>query len=167
MISKKVEDLITTRELCEMLICSNAFISNNIKKGLPCFKVGGRYRFNKQEVIDWLKENYNQKSKEENNKLISSKISRATKIALAKKKHAGEWLGRVPFGFKLENRVLVKDEEMYNLIHKAKRLFWYGHTQRYISRKTGLSLGYVNKAVHMDFRIYNNFKNHNIPKENP
>lgn len=47
---------ITMKELTELLNVSEASIRRHIKKGLPCIKVGGVYRFDLDEVIQYYKE---------------------------------------------------------------------------------------------------------------
>jgi len=79
-------------------------------------------------------------------------ISERTSDALAHKKKAGEWCGRVPFGYKIKGNHLIEDEEAMKAIRKAKRLRSAGKPYRVISRSTGLSLGYVHKAINTDLR---------------
>ena len=75
-----------------------------------------------------------------------------TKDALAHKRQKGEWTGRVPFGFRLENNRLVEDPEQLKVIQKAKRLRRSGKSLREISRALCLSLGYVHKALKINLR---------------
>jgi DNA invertase Pin-like site-specific DNA recombinase len=79
-------------------------------------------------------------------------IAERTKDALAHKKQKGEWTGRVPFGFRLENNRLVEDPEQIGVIQKAKRLRRSGKSLREISRALSLSLGYVHKALKINLR---------------
>ncbi len=79
-------------------------------------------------------------------------IAERTKDALAHKKQKGEWTGRVPFGFRLENNRLVEDPEQIGVIQKAKRLRRSGKSLREISRALCLSLGYVHKALKINLR---------------
>jgi len=79
-------------------------------------------------------------------------ISERTVDALAHKKKTGEWCGRVPFGYKIADNRLVEDDEAMKAIRKAKRLRSMGKPYRDISRSTGLSLGYVHKAINTDLR---------------
>lgn len=48
-------------------------------------------------------------------------ISERTRAALAYKRSKGEWLGTVPFGYRLEGGVLVPDEREQELIAALKR----------------------------------------------
>lgn len=48
-------------------------------------------------------------------------ISERTRAALAYKRSKGEWLGAVPFGYRLEGGVLVPDEREQELIMALKR----------------------------------------------
>jgi DNA invertase Pin-like site-specific DNA recombinase len=79
-------------------------------------------------------------------------ISERTTDALKYKKKAGEWCGRVPFGYRIEGNRLIEDEEAMKAIKKAKRLHSTGKHYRDISRSTGLSLGYIHKAINTDLR---------------
>jgi DNA invertase Pin-like site-specific DNA recombinase len=79
-------------------------------------------------------------------------IAERTKDALAHKKQNGEWTGRVPFGFRIQNNSLVEDREQIRVIQKAKRLRRSGKSLREISRALCLSLGYVHKALKVNLR---------------
>jgi DNA invertase Pin-like site-specific DNA recombinase len=79
-------------------------------------------------------------------------IAERTKDALAHKKQNGEWTGRIPFGFRMENNRLVEDPEQIKVIQKAKRLRRSGKSLREISRALCLSLGYVHKALKVNLR---------------
>jgi site-specific DNA recombinase len=79
-------------------------------------------------------------------------IAERTKDALSHKKKKGEWTGRVPFGFRLENNHLVEDPTQIKVIQKAKRLRRSGKSLREISRALSLSLGYVHKALKVNLR---------------
>jgi DNA invertase Pin-like site-specific DNA recombinase len=79
-------------------------------------------------------------------------IAERTKDALAHKKQNGEWTGRVPFGFRMENNRLVEDPEQMKVIQKAKRMRRSGKSLREISRALCLSLGYVHKALKVNLR---------------
>ena len=47
--------MLTKIELAEKLNVHVNTISNLLKVGLPCLKVGNTYRFDYEEVIHWLK----------------------------------------------------------------------------------------------------------------
>ena len=79
-------------------------------------------------------------------------IVERTKDALAFKKANKEWLGRIPFGFKIENSRLVEDPEQMRVIQKAKRLRTRGKTMREISDRLNISLGYVHKILNVNLR---------------
>ncbi len=79
-------------------------------------------------------------------------IAERTKDALAHKRHKGEWTGRVPFGFRIEENRLVEDPEQIKVIQKAKRLRRSGKSLREISRALNLSLGYVHKALKVNLK---------------
>lgn len=79
-------------------------------------------------------------------------IAERTKDALAYKKANGEWIGGVPFGFKIEHNRLVEDSEQMKVIQKAKRLRRRGKSLRDIAGKLNLSLGYVHKILNINLR---------------
>jgi DNA invertase Pin-like site-specific DNA recombinase len=79
-------------------------------------------------------------------------IAERTKDALVHKKQIGEWTGRIPFGFRVENNRLVEDPDQIRVIQKAKRLRRSGKSLREISRAVSLSLGYVHKALKVNLR---------------
>lgn len=79
-------------------------------------------------------------------------ISERTVDALSHKKKNKEWLGRVPFGFKIMDSRLVEDPEEMKIIQKAKRLRSRGKSMRDISDTLDLSLGYVHKVLNTNLR---------------
>jgi len=52
----KMDNILTTKELCEKLKFSRVTISNWRKQGMPCIKVNRAVRFNEIEVMKWLNE---------------------------------------------------------------------------------------------------------------
>ena len=79
-------------------------------------------------------------------------IIERTKEALNHKKNNGEWCGRIPFGFKIENNHLVDNPEEIRLIQKAKKLRRNGKSYRDISKSLNLSLGYVHKVINTNMK---------------
>lgn len=79
-------------------------------------------------------------------------ISERTRDALAHKKANGEWIGGVPFGFKVKGNHLVEDPEQLKVIQKAKRLRRRGKSLRDIAGRLNLSLGYVHKILNVNLR---------------
>lgn len=79
-------------------------------------------------------------------------ISERTIDALSHKKDKREWLGRVPFGFKIEDKHLVEDRDQVKTIKKVKRLRRAGKSIRDISKALNLSLGYVHKMLNINLR---------------
>jgi DNA invertase Pin-like site-specific DNA recombinase len=79
-------------------------------------------------------------------------IAERTRDALKHKKQKGEWTGRVPFGFRMENNRLVEDPQQIRVIQKAKRLRRSGKSLREIAGALSLSLGYVHKALKVNLR---------------
>ncbi len=79
-------------------------------------------------------------------------IAERTRDALSHKKNNNEWCGRVPFGFKIEDKHLVEDPEQMKTIQKVKRLRRSGKSMRDIAGAVNLSLGYVHKAVNANLK---------------
>jgi DNA invertase Pin-like site-specific DNA recombinase len=79
-------------------------------------------------------------------------IAERTKDALSHKKDKGEWCGRIPFGFKVEDNHLVEDPEQIKVIQKAKRLRRSGKSMRDIANTVNLSLGYVHKMLNTNLK---------------
>ncbi len=79
-------------------------------------------------------------------------IAERTRDALSHKKLKGEWAGRVPFGFKVEDRRLVEDPAQVKVIQKAKRMKRAGKSMRDIHKALALSLGTVHKLVNVNLR---------------
>jgi DNA invertase Pin-like site-specific DNA recombinase len=87
-------------------------------------------------------------------------IAERTKDALAHKRQNGEWIGRIPFGFRIEDNRLVEDPQQIKVIQKAKRLRRSGKSLREISRATNLSLGFVHKALKVNLKtLKSNYSN--------
>jgi site-specific DNA recombinase len=74
-------------------------------------------------------------------------ISERTKDALGYKKTKKEWLGRVPFGFKIKDSRLIEDPGQMKVIQKAKRLRRAGKSIRDIAKRVDLSKSYVHKIL--------------------
>ena len=79
-------------------------------------------------------------------------ISERTKDALSHKKGKKEWLGRVPFGFKIEGNHLIEDIDQMKVIQKAKRLRRTGKSIRDIAKRLNLSRGYIHKIVNVNLK---------------
>lgn len=71
-------------------------------------------------------------------------VSERTRAALAHKKTRGEWLGRPPFGYRVEDKRLVEDDQELSLIAKAKRLRRAGHSIRAIAKRLAMPKSTVN-----------------------
>lgn len=74
-------------------------------------------------------------------------IAERTKDALAHKKRNGDWVGRVPTGFTLDEGRLAKDPRGQKIIARAKRLRRAGATIRTIAKKIGLPKSTVAELV--------------------
>ena len=79
-------------------------------------------------------------------------IAERTRDALSHKKNNNEWCGRVPFGFKIEDKHLVEDPEKIKVIQKVKRLRRSGKSMRDIAAAVILSLGYVHKILNINLK---------------
>jgi len=80
-------------------------------------------------------------------------ISERTRNTLRFKRQRGEWVGRVPYGFKIgPDGRLVEDPEQIRNIQRMKRLRRRGYSYREIAERFGLSVGLVHKIVHTDLR---------------
>jgi len=86
------------------------------------------------------------------NEFERDQISERTKQVLSYKKSKGEWMGRIPFGFKIKDNYLVEDPEQIKIIQKAKRLKRAGKSIRDIARAVNLSVGYVHKILNVNLR---------------
>jgi len=83
-------------------------------------------------------------------------IIERTKDALNHKRNKREWMGRIPFGYRVENNHLTENPDAIRTIQKAKRMKAQGKTYRDISRALNLSLGYVHKIINTDMRKIRN-----------
>ena len=79
-------------------------------------------------------------------------ISERTKDALSHKKGKNEWLGRIPYGFKIESNHLIEDVDQMKVIQKAKRLRRTGKSIRDIAKRLNLSRGYIHKIVNVNLK---------------
>lgn len=79
-------------------------------------------------------------------------IAERTKDALTLKKSKGEWMGQVPFGFRVEDNHLIEDPDQIKVIQKAKRMRNRGKTIRVIAQALDLSIGYVHKALNTNLK---------------
>ena len=80
-------------------------------------------------------------------------IAERTREALQHKRTQNEWLGRIPFGFKIDPAGhLVEDPAQVKVIRKAKRLRNAGRSMRDIAAALNLSVGYVHKILNVHFK---------------
>jgi len=82
-------------------------------------------------------------------------IAANTRRALEYKQSVGEWVGRVPFGFRIdEDGKLVEDEYAQRTIQAIKRSRRRSGTSiRDLAKQYGVSVGTVHKIVSTDLRI--------------
>jgi len=80
-------------------------------------------------------------------------ISERTRNTLRYKRERGEWVGRIPYGFKIgpDGRLTEDPEEIRN-IQRMKRLRRRGQSYREIAERCGVSVGLVYKIVNTDLR---------------
>jgi DNA invertase Pin-like site-specific DNA recombinase len=75
------------------------------------------------------------------------------------KAERGEWRGRIPYGFRINNEgVLVEDpEEIANII-RMKRAYRKGQSTRAIAKRFGVGKSTVHKIVTTDLRKIKSFR---------
>jgi len=74
-------------------------------------------------------------------------ISERTTSILRNKKRNGEWVGRVPFGFKLENKQLTEDKNQTKIIERIKQLRRRGKSIRMIAELVSVPKSTVQRLV--------------------
>jgi site-specific DNA recombinase len=79
-------------------------------------------------------------------------ISERTIDALNYKKTKKEWLGRIPYGFKIEDNHLVEDPEQIKSIQKAKRMKRAGKSIRDIADGLDMSKSVVHRLVNVNLK---------------
>jgi len=84
-------------------------------------------------------------------------IAERTRNTLRFKRERGEWVGRVPYGFKIgPDGRLVEDPEEIKNIQQMKRLRRRGRSYREIAERFGLSVATVYYLVNTDLRKLRN-----------
>jgi len=80
-------------------------------------------------------------------------ISERTRNTLRYKRERGEWVGRVPYGFKIgPDGRLIEDPEKVRNIQRMKRLRRRGYSYREIAEQFGISIGLAYALVTTDLR---------------
>lgn len=74
-------------------------------------------------------------------------ISERTTSILQNKRRNGEWVGRVPFGFQVQDGKLIEDPRQMAAIKKIKRLKGQGMTVRQISELIPLSIATISRLT--------------------
>ena len=85
-------------------------------------------------------------------------VGERTATVLQYKKDKGEWCGRIPYGFKVVDKVLVEDPEQMNNIRKMKKAHRRGRSVRAIAARFGVSKSTVHKIVTTDLRVLKSFR---------
>ena len=82
-------------------------------------------------------------------------IGERTKVALDYKAERGEWRGRVPFGFRInEDAKLAEDADALKTIQAIKRSRRRSGTSiRDLAKRYGVSTGTIHKIISTDLRI--------------
>jgi len=55
------EEIWTKEELAEYLKITPRMVDKLRKQGMPCFKLGKLVRFNKEDILEWIYKNKDQK----------------------------------------------------------------------------------------------------------
>ena len=80
-------------------------------------------------------------------------ISERTRSTLRFKRERGEWVGRIPYGFRIgPDGRLVEDPEGIRNIRRMKRLRWRGRSYREIANRFGISVGLAYELINTDLR---------------
>lgn len=85
-------------------------------------------------------------------------VSERTKAALDYKADQSEWCGRIPYGFKIVDKVLVEDPAQMKAIESMKRMHRRGQSVRTIAAKFNLGKSTVHKLVTTDLRELKSFR---------
>jgi len=86
-------------------------------------------------------------------------IGERTKAALEYKADQGEWCGRIPYGFKIDDTgKLVEDAIQIANIVKMKRAHRRGQSVRTIAKRFNVSKSTVHKVVTTDLRALKSFR---------
>ena len=86
--------------------------------------------------------------------------SERTSAVLRFKRERGEWVGRVPYGFRIEGGRLVEDPEAMTTIRAIKRAYRRGRSVRELARKYGLGKTTIHKIVTTDLRRLRKYVEH-------
>ena len=114
----------------------------SVEESLDTTTAGGRFVLNiLGAVAQWERET----------------IAERTRNTLRFKRERGEWVGRIPYGFKIgPDGRLVEDPEEIKNIQQMKRLRRRGRSYREIAERFGLSVATVYYLVNTDLRKLRN-----------
>jgi len=85
-------------------------------------------------------------------------IGERTSTVLRYKQERGEWCGRVPYGFKIVDKVLVEDPVQIANIQRMKKAHRRGQSVRKIAARFGISKSTAHKLVTTDLRVLKSFR---------
>ena len=85
-------------------------------------------------------------------------VGERTATVLRYKREKGEWCGRIPYGFKVVDKVLVEDPVQMDNIRKMKKAYRRGRSVRAIAARFGVSKSTVHKIVTTDLRVLKSFR---------
>ncbi|MEM9446608.1 MAG: recombinase family protein [Verrucomicrobiota bacterium] len=84
-------------------------------------------------------------------------IRERTRDALSHKRQQGQWSGRIPYGFRIDEiGCLVEDQQQFKQIQRVKRLRRDGLSIREISRRVDLSIATIHKLISTNLRTLKN-----------
>ncbi len=81
-------------------------------------------------------------------------ISERTTSILRNKQKNGEWVGRIPYGFRVKDGKLVEDIEQMEVIKQIKRLKSKGMTVRQIANRFPLSIATISRLTSTHLNRY-------------
>jgi len=85
-------------------------------------------------------------------------VGERTATVLRYKKEKGEWCGRIPYGFKVVDKMLVEDPVQMDNIRRMKKAYRRGRSVRAIAARFGVSKSTVHKIVTTDLRVLKSFR---------
>jgi len=75
-----------------------------------------------------------------------------TRARMENRKARGAWSGRPPFGFSLQDGILIESEDRIERIQRMKALRRHGRSYRQIAHEFGISVATAHRLVKTDLR---------------